>query len=242
MGNPHLHEKLYYFSHPRPVAFIGSFNPSGDEPEDRPDIIDEIGDHNRGHNVLVEITEPALVAGLLRHARWMHRARPGMFLRFLAGGNRALQGTRTEIHFLPRMRPHVVAKFLGRFGRGASIRVAASHLNGRNSTKTMLALARRGAALEILAEPTLRRVPLDVERRLASAGIAFRRVMHSECLPMHHKFVLVEQQNRRWVVFGSYNWSTLSFWVNQEICVISTDAKLFNAFANRWEVLKAQKS
>ena len=32
MGNPNLHEKLYCFSHPKPVAFIGSFNPSGDDP------------------------------------------------------------------------------------------------------------------------------------------------------------------------------------------------------------------
>jgi phosphatidylserine/phosphatidylglycerophosphate/cardiolipin synthase-like enzyme len=242
MGNPNLHEKLYCFSHPQPVAFIGSFNPSGDEPEDRPDIIDEIGDHNRGHNVLVGITEPALVAGLVRHARWMHRARHGIFERFFADGNRTLQGTCTEIHFLPRVRPHVVAQFLGRFGDGASIRVAASHLNGRASIKTMLALARRGAALEVLAEPTLRRVPMVAERRLTEAGIAFRRVRHSETLPMHNKFVLVEQNNRRWVIFGSYNWSTLSFWINQEICVISSESELFNAFAKRWEVLKAQKS
>jgi phosphatidylserine/phosphatidylglycerophosphate/cardiolipin synthase-like enzyme len=30
--NPRLHEKLYCFSHPYPVALIGSFNPSGDTP------------------------------------------------------------------------------------------------------------------------------------------------------------------------------------------------------------------
>jgi hypothetical protein len=30
---PHLHEKLYCFSHPEPVAFLGSYNPSGDQPE-----------------------------------------------------------------------------------------------------------------------------------------------------------------------------------------------------------------
>ena len=38
----HLHEKLYYFSHPRPVAFVGSFNPSGNQPED-PNVIRESG-------------------------------------------------------------------------------------------------------------------------------------------------------------------------------------------------------
>jgi phosphatidylserine/phosphatidylglycerophosphate/cardiolipin synthase-like enzyme len=60
-------------------------------------------------------------------------------------------------------------------------------------------------------------------------------------LPMHNKFVLVEQDNRRWVVFGSYNWSTLSFWINQEICAISSQPQLFEAFAERWKVLEAQK-
>ena len=240
MGNPNLHEKLYCFSHPKPVAFIGSFNPSGDDPEDRPDIIKEIGDHNRAHNVLVGISEPVLVDGLINHARWMHEARHGVLVRFFADGNRALRGTNTDIHFLPRAQSHAAASFLGRFGDGVRIRVAASHLNGTTSIKTMLRLARRGASLEILAEPTLRRVSLKAERRLTEAGIPFRRVTHPENLPMHHKFVLVEQNSRRWVVFGSYNWSTLSFWINQEICAISSQPQLFEAFAERWEVLEAQ--
>jgi phosphatidylserine/phosphatidylglycerophosphate/cardiolipin synthase-like enzyme len=241
VGNPNLHEKLYCFSHPKPVAFIGSFNPSGDDPEERPDIIGEIGDHNRGHNVLVGISEPALVDGLVRHARWMHQERHGVFKRFFAKGNRPLHGKRTEIHFLPRMRPHAVARFLGRFGKGTHIRIAASHLNGATSIKTMLRLARQGATLEVLAEPTLRRVPSVVEHQLTEAGIPFRRIAHAEGLPMHNKFVLVECNSRRWVIFGSYNWSTLSFWINQEICVISTEPYLYQAFADRWEVLEAQK-
>ncbi len=240
MGNPNLHEKLYCFSHPKPVAFVGSFNPSGDDPEDRPDIIHEIGDHNRAHNVLVGISEPALVDGLVNHARWIHRARHRIFEPFFADGNRTLKGMNTEIHFLPRAQSHAAASFLGRFGNGARIRVAASHLNGTTSIKTMLRLARRGATLEILAEPTLRRVSLKAERKLTEAGIPFRRVTHPESLPMHNKFVLVEQNNQRWVVFGSYNWSTLSFWINQEICAISSQPQLFEAFAERWEVLEVQ--
>ncbi len=240
MGNPNLHEKIYCFSHPKPIAFIGSFNPSGDDPEDRSDIIHQIGDHDRAHNVLVGISEPALVDGLINHARWMHGARHGVLARFFADGNRALRGTNTEIHFLPRAQSHAAANFLGRFGDGVRIRVAASHLNGTTSIKTMLKLARRGASLEILAEPTLRRVSLKAEKMLTEAGIPFRRVTHPESLPMHHKFVLVEQNSQRWVVFGSYNWSTLSFWINQEICAISSQPQLFEAFAERWEVLEAQ--
>jgi phosphatidylserine/phosphatidylglycerophosphate/cardiolipin synthase-like enzyme len=241
MGNPNLHEKLYCFSHPRPIAFIGSFNPSGDDPEERPDVIHKIGDHNRAHNVLVGIREPALVDGLVKHARWIHRARHRIFEPFFAANNRALRGTNTNIHFLPRAQPHAATSFLEQFDKGARIRVAASHLNGRNAVKTMLKISRRGASLEILAEPTLRRVPLKTEKKLTAAGIPFRRVTHAENVPMHNKFVLVEQRNKRWVIFGSYNWSTLSFWINQEICAISSEPKLFEAFAERWEALEAQK-
>jgi phosphatidylserine/phosphatidylglycerophosphate/cardiolipin synthase-like enzyme len=240
MGNPHLHEKLYCFSHPRPVAFIGSFNPSGDDPELRPEVINIIGDHHRAHNVLVGISDPVLADGLTNHARWIHRARHGIFEPFFAEGNRPLKGTNTEIHFLPRARSHAAASFLGRFGDGTRVRVAASHLNGPASIKTLVQLARRGASVEILAEATFRRVPLKAEKRLVEAGVQFRRVTHPEGLLMHNKFVLVEQNDRRWVVFGSYNWSTMSFWINQEICAISSQPQLFDAFAARWEILEAQ--
>ena len=241
MGNPNLHEKLYCFSHPKPIAFIGSFNPSGNDPEERPDVIRKIGDHNRAHNVLVGISEPALVDGLVNHARWIHRARHRILEPFFADGNRTLRGRNTEIHFLPRARAHAAEHFLRSFGEGARIRVAASHLNGMTAVKTMLKIFRRGASLEILAEPTLRRVPLKTEKKLVAAGIPFRRVTHVENVPMHHKFVLVEQKSRRWVVFGSYNWSTMSYWINQEICSISIEPKLFDAFAERCETLEAQK-
>lgn len=238
--NPNLHEKLYCFSHPTPVAFIGSFNPSGDDSEESPEIIDIIGDHNRAHNVLVGIMEPVLVEGLLNHARWVHGTQHGTLKRFFAKGNRTLCGRNTEIHFLPRAQSHAVALFLRRFGDGARIRIAASHLNGISSINTLSKLARRGASVEILAESTLRRVSLKAERLLIEAGAAFRRVTHPDNLPMHNKFMLVEQNQQRWIVFGSYNWSTKSFWINQEICVISRDAQLFKTFADRWEVIEAQ--
>jgi phosphatidylserine/phosphatidylglycerophosphate/cardiolipin synthase-like enzyme len=236
-----LHEKLYCFSHPKPVAFIGSFNPSGDDPEVRPDIIDEIGDQDRGHNVLVGLSDPSLVDGLVNHARWANRARHGLFGRFFNSAKHTLRSGDTEVHFLPRLRPHAVARFLAGFGEGSRIRIAASHLRGRSTVNVITALARRGAALKILAEPTLRRVPVEVEQHLTSTGIPFRRVSHPRGMPMHNKFVLIEENSRRWVVFGSYNWTTRSYWLNHEICAISADPELFDAFAERWEVLENQK-
>jgi phosphatidylserine/phosphatidylglycerophosphate/cardiolipin synthase-like enzyme len=237
---PHVHEKLYCFSHPRPLAFVGSFNPSGDGPEDDRAIIDEIGDQDRGHNVLVGMSDPALVEGLCAHARWLHHSRGLTFHRFSGVANRAVKGNDTEIYFWPRFRPHPVLQFLSRLGAKARIRIAASHIKGKSVVKAIRGLARRGASLEILAESTVRRIPPEAERMLTETGIPFRRITHPEGLPMHNKFVLAEKDGRRWVIFGSFNWTMRSYWLNYEIGAISTNRELFEAFAERWEVLATQ--
>jgi hypothetical protein len=235
-----LHEKLYCFTHPKPTAFVGSFNPSGDDPEIRPDIVREIGDQDRGYNVLVGLGDPALVDGLAAHARWLHRAGLGLFHRFSVRGNQALRSTGTDVYFWPRVRRHPVMRFLCRLDAGARVRMAASHIKGPAVVNALIGLARRGIALEVLAESTLRRVPMAVERSLTDAGIPFKRVARADGLPMHDKFVLVENGGRRWVIFGSFNWTARSYWLNQEIGVISADAELFRAFAERWETLDAE--
>lgn len=52
---------------------------------------------------------------------------------------------------------------------------------------------------------------------------------------MHNKFLLAEDGTSRSVAFGSFNWTTRSFWLNREICVISRDPELFRTFEERWE-------
>jgi len=235
---PRLHEKLYCFSHPEPVAFIGSFNPSGDDPEEEPEIIREIGDQDRGHNLLVELLDRALVDGLVEHARFLHSRRHGAFDRFRPASNRELRSDGLAVHFLPRLRRNPVTALLRRCGAEHRVRIAASHLSGPTSLWTLCSLARRGAAVEILAEPTLRRVPPRVEEKLRSAGVSLLRVVHPEGLPMHAKFALIDGQNERWVLFGSFNWTEPSRRLNREIGVIASDAKLFDAFEKRWEVLQ----
>jgi phosphatidylserine/phosphatidylglycerophosphate/cardiolipin synthase-like enzyme len=135
-----------------------------------------------------------------------------------------------------------VIKFLSQINSGARVRVAASHIRAGEAVDVMVGLARRGAALEIIAESTLRRVTPQVEQRLASAGIRFRRIMNSEHLPMHLKFVLVEDNGKAWSIFGSFNWTKPSFRLNHEIAAISSDTALFQAFARRWDVLRNERS
>jgi len=223
------------------MAFVGSFNPSGDVPEQSPDVVREIGDHDRGHNVLVELCDPELAALLVAHARHLHASRHGVLDRFSPLANRALVRDGIAIHFWPRVRPDPILRWLSRLGAGSRVRLAASHISGPTSRKVLLGLAARGVELAILTEASHRRVPPAMERRLAAAGIPIRRVLHAdEWIPMHNKFALVEAPEGRSVIFGSYNWSEPSRRLNREVGVIAREPALFDAFAARWEVLSKE--
>jgi phosphatidylserine/phosphatidylglycerophosphate/cardiolipin synthase-like enzyme len=235
---PRLHEKIYCFSHPRPVAFVGSFNPSGDEPEEEPPVIREIGDQDRGYNVLVGLSQPSLVSALVAHARRMHAGHHGPLSRFSLAANRALEDGPLTIHFWPRLTPNPVVRFLRRLPPGSRVRIAASHVSGPGSVRALLALVRRGVRLEMLTESTLRRVPSAVEARLAAAGICIARVVYPEGLPMHDKFALIDAGEGRQVIFGSFNWTEPSRRFNREIGVVARDPELYHAFSQRWELLR----
>lgn len=239
---PQLHEKLYCFSHPEPVAFIGSFNPSGNGPGDDPEIIREIGDQDRGYNALIGLKDPVLVEKLAEHARQLHQSPPGLLYRFTTDTNNAIHGTDTDIYFWPRTDTHPVVQFLRKTGSNARVRIAASHIRMESAVDIMTSLARRGVDLEILAESTLRRVTPKVEQRLANAGIRFRRIRPSGSLPMHLKFVLIEEDNRAWSIFGSFNWTKPSFWLNHEIAAISSNPVIFESLTRCWDMLKNESN
>ncbi len=234
---PHLHEKLYCFSHPQPMAFVGSFNPSGDDPEEDHTVLQQIGDHDRGDNSLVGFRDPTLVGGLVAHARWIHRTRVPGALGSPCSVNRDLVSGSTRVSFLPRFGPHPVARWLRRLGPTAHVRIASSHIKGNGVVRMLTEVARRVASVEVIAEPTLRRVPTATEERFQAAGIAFRRLGNPDGYPMHNKFVLANEGPRRWVAFGSFNWTTRSFWLNREICAVSEDETLVQAFEDRWQAL-----
>jgi hypothetical protein len=118
---------------------------------------------------------------------------------------------------------------LQRAAPGTRVCLVTSHLSGPSALHTLLGLARRGLALEVLVGATERRVSARGERRLAAAGIPVRRVVHPQGLPMHDKFLLIEAPDQRQVVFGSFNWSEPSRRFNREI---GADARitLWDAF------------
>ena len=240
VARPRLHEKLYCFSHPAPVAFVGSFNPSGDVPEAEPEVIEVIGDHDRAHNLLVELRAPDLVRALADHARSLHVARHGCSDRFAASANRCLRISGYSVYFWPRARRHPIMELLLGLERGSRVRIAASHISGSSSLSGFCALAARGVKIEILTESTQRRVPVEAERRLTHAGISVHRLKADEWVPMHNKFVLIEASALKMTIFGSFNWSEPSYRFNREIGVTTEDPLLFKVFADRWDQLAAE--
>jgi phosphatidylserine/phosphatidylglycerophosphate/cardiolipin synthase-like enzyme len=237
VSRPRLHEKLYCFSHPAPAAFVGSFNPSSDSPEAEPKLLSVIGDHDRAHNFLVELSDPGLVGDLTEHARSLHTARHGCSDRFATHANRTLKSAGYSIYFWPRARRHPIMERMLGLERGARVRIAASHISGPSSLNGFCSLAARGVKIEILTEPTLRRVPAESERRLAHAGISVRRLNAEDGVLMHNKFALVESANAKWTVFGSFNWSEPSYRFNREIGISTEDPQLFKVFSERWDQL-----
>jgi len=231
-----LHEKLYYFSHPEPCALVGTFNPSGNQPEE-PAILRKIGDQDRGHNVLVEVRDQVLVQGLYKHAQRMFQMVHGPWERFLSVNNRILASGDTRVLFFPRTLRKDFDDLLDGLEHGCSLRMAVSHLNDSGICKQLFKLARKGVDIEILAHDTQRRVPSWVEKEMLKNGITFNRYIHPDGLPMHNKFMLIDSPERKVVTVGSMNLSVRSLHANHELLVISEDEFLYQALLQRWSTM-----
>jgi len=236
---PQLHEKIYCFSHPQPTALFGSFNPSGDFPEEDPAILWKIGNHNVAHNALVATRDAKMVDLLVSHIRSLHLDGSSVFYRFFGRAQHSLDFGHTVLHFWPRIGRHPVEMFLDGFGDGARVRIAASHIRSSQSVSRLIELSQRGAQVEVLSEFTNRRVPLKTEKRLRAAGVTFERLGLLQNVPMHLKLVLAENEYGKWAVFGSFNWTLPSYWLNHEIAAITSDAHVFDEFDRRWNELRS---
>lgn len=232
-AHPHLHAKIYAFSHPHPHALVGSFNPSGNEPEDA-EVIAEIGDQDRGHNLLVELSDAELVSGLAAHVDGLCGAGGTMAARLLPGQNRVLRSSDTSIYFFPRLDTGVTGKLL-KMGKPHSIRGAISHLKSGQLTGMLEKAARRGVKVELLVHDTERRVPQGVIARLMAAGVSVRRYVHPDKLPLHAKFLLIEGAGPSEALFGSFNFNPRSRFLNHEVLVQSSNAGLVATLAARFD-------
>ncbi len=232
----HLHTKLYAFSHPKPSVLIGSFNPSGNEPED-PRIIADIGDQDRGHNLLVRLFDLALVTGARDHARALWRERGvGRMRRFHPKQNAAVRGTFGDFRFFPRIAPRVLPAFDG----AREIVGAVSHLKPGALTRAAAGVVRRGGRARLVTHDTERRAPTAMIDQLKSSGVEVSRWRHPEALPMHAKFLIVEGASGVRARLGSLNDNPTSVYFNHEIAFETSDRALSSALKRRFDEIEAE--
>jgi hypothetical protein len=230
----HLHAKIYAFSHPD-IAWIGSFNPSGDEPENE-DVIAEIGDQDRGHNLLVGIRNARLTNALRRHISLLSRA-GRVPLRLRPGFNRVPWSSATKLYFYPRIFPDLVERSVQRMKSGDRLRGAISHLKTGALTKQLKDAAVRGVMVDLLVHDTMRRVPDEVVEQLEAAGVNIIRVRHPDNLPMHAKFLLIERSGNRVAWVGSYNFNKKSRKHNAEVLLRTDDLAVFESLEQRFAAI-----
>lgn len=232
----HLHAKIYAFSHPG-IAWVGSFNPSGDEPED-PEVIAEIGDQDRGHNLLLGIERPKLIAALRNYIdRLIDPPNLPLWLR-LSSYWRTRSGD-TRLYFYPRVMTWLVEPRIATLPRSASVRAAISHLKKGPLTRSFRQAAHRGTTIDLLVHDTERRVSAKAFDFLDEAGIRIRRVRDRDDLPMHAKFLLVNRGNETTAWLGSYNFNDKSRLHNAEILLSTTDPAVVAALEHRFEEIAA---
>jgi phosphatidylserine/phosphatidylglycerophosphate/cardiolipin synthase-like enzyme len=234
----HLHTKLYCFSHPRPAALVGSFNPSGNQPEHDPEVIADIGDQDRGHNLLVEIAEPGLVQAFRDYAARIHRG-ANRFASLVLSAHVAEAGQQ-HVFFFPRFGRNPLQQRLAALGTDARLRIAASHFGDRRIADQLAALVARGAEVDVLTHHTQRRSPSELVQFLRNEGVRTYRYEHPEELPMHAKFIIAEDGPDRWSAFGSYNLNRTSRWANEELLVFSEDEALWQALSGRWATIVSE--
>ena len=236
-GKPgHLHAKIYAFSDP-PIAWIGSFNPSGDEPEDA-DVVAEIGDQDRGHNLLLGIERPKLILALIGYIDQLIEPSPMPIWLRLSAYWRLRDGD-TRLFFYPRMRTLIVEPLVAKLRSGDSVRAAISHLKSGPLAKAMAKAARRGAHIDLLVHDTERRVSPKAFHRLAESGAHIRRIVDPDNLPMHAKFILLTGRGRTTAWLGSYNFNDRSRLENAELLLSTSNAKIIAELSERFDAISA---
>lgn len=233
-GLANLHAKIYTFSGPQPESLIGSFNPSGDEVPD-PTLLAAIGDQDRGQNLLVAFRDPKVARSLRRQAERLWKGK--RISRFDEGMNRVRKFEDTRLYYFPRLRPDVVDRRIARLGPGDRVQAAISHMDQGPFARQLAEAAERGAEIDLVVHDTARRVPKGVVRDLDRAGVHVRRYCDAQGLPMHAKFVVIDDGGQRSAWFGSFNYTITSRYLNQEVLARSTSPQVIEDLQARFRTI-----
>ncbi len=236
-GLGQLHTKAYLFSDPD-LALVGSFNPSGNQPEDQ-DVVAEIGDQDRGYNLLFCVRQPDFVVALRKHVDQLGEKDAKLWDRLRPHFNRALGSGSTRAFLYPRLRTRLVESEIQALGRSASVLAAVSHMKKGSFINALRRARRNGAGVSLLVHATERRVPGGLIEQLNKEGIITTRIGNTHDIPMHNKFVILQQGEKRHAWLGSYNYNSKSRWLNDELLVRTEDADAVELLAHRFEQMRA---
>ncbi len=238
--HPHLHSKLYYFSHPKPQVLVGSYNPTASSEHIDEASIKKIGDHSISHNILVKIDDQNTVSHLKNYISTMqnHWRRP--FTRILPSHNTAFRSDNWTVNFLPRLSAHPINTLLSKNDSNVSVRCAISHLKGPGILNPLKIAINTGKTIELLLESSQRRVSNKHLAFLDKHQIKYYQPkLEKNCL-MHSKFILYQSDQEHCVMFGSFNWSTRSRLLNHEVVACSHDKEIVVEFEQRWNQITTQ--
>ena len=233
-GMPKIHEKIYYFMDGSEAsALVGSFNPSGRE-SDSPEIIKLIGDQDRGHNFLVEITDSNLLNAIYEHCLYMKNVNHGIFENFKRQRSE-ITIHNTTLHFFPPAQIKCIKDFLNCAKNKDKVYICASHIFLFDIFDILFKLKKANIEIEIISHNTKRRFPKSIQEKFEKISIKTLRYNHPQNYPMHNKFIIIEKKDETLVGFGSLNLTYRSLYESHEIFAVTSDNNLAAAFKKRWQ-------
>ena len=75
---------------------------------------------------------------------------------------------------------------------------------------------------------------------LRLAGVNIERYKGGSSVPMHAKFLLLEDKGMKTSWLGSYNWNTASRNKNNEVLLRSYDPALFDVLSDRFDFIESE--
>jgi phosphatidylserine/phosphatidylglycerophosphate/cardiolipin synthase-like enzyme len=237
--NPKIHEKLYYFKcNNKTSAFIGSYNPSGRENDDL-NILELIGDQDRGHNFLLELNDNVFLEDLYKHCIYMKNIRHG-FLENLRKWHRKIESDGDILYYFPWSSKRVLFNFFEKAVRGDIMYISISHFTLKSLVFRLYRLSKKGVVIKMISHNTKRRFPKKIENLLSKLNITFMRYTHPKQYPMHNKFVILERKKETLVASGSLNFTFKSLNGNHEILFITRNSAITQQFKDRWNTIEKE--
>ena len=231
----HMHSKLYYFSHPTPHVLVGSYNPTAGTDKIKESLIDKIGDHTVSHNVLVNIDDKTLITCLLNYFNLMKFSHNRKWARFNKLNNTSHGTPMWTANYLPNLIKHPINSLFSCNDDVADIKCAISHLKGPNILRPLINASKRGKRVELILDSTHRRISNKQLTQLDQHKIKYLQLTSDKNTLMHNKFIIYKSANEHCVLFGSFNWSKRSWWLNHEIIVGTRNKEIVSAFEARWQ-------